>query len=172
MGWEELKRIRENRDKPKEKKVYRLKPMSDKKKKELEEGKETTANEKSLKPSVSGNAELTRWFTDRRAEMTGICLHCGGKSCKTSDQYFKFSIAHILPKNIFKSVKTHPLNWIELCFWSPSCHTNYDNKTLDIIDLNCFDTVIKRFVAMYPDISAKERKYIPDVLLQYLEVEK
>lgn len=172
MGIEQLRQIREDRGKPKEKKIYRLKTMSDKKRREIEEGKETIANEKSLKPTVSGNAELTRWFIDRRAEMKGFCLHCGGKSCKNSDQYFKFSIAHILPKNIFKSVKTHPLNWIELCFWPPSCHTNFDNKALDIMDLNCFDTVIKRFVAMYSDIAAKERKYIPDVLLQYLEVEK
>jgi hypothetical protein len=40
------------------------------------------------------------------------------------------------------------------------------------MDLNCFDTVIKRFVAMYPAIDANERRYIPDVLLQYVEVEK
>jgi hypothetical protein len=32
------------------------------------------------------------------------------------------------------------------------------------------DTVIERFVAMYPDIDKSERKYIPDVLLQYVTV--
>lgn len=127
---------------------------------------------KAKKAIESGSAELTRWFKNRRAEMTGICAHCGDPSCRGSDEYFKFSIAHILPKNIFKSVATHPLNWIELCFWGNSCHTNMDNKTLDLMDLNCFAIVIERFVAMYPAIDKKERRYIPDVLLQYVEVEK
>lgn len=127
---------------------------------------------KAKKAIGSGSAELTRWFKERREEMTGICANCGNISCRDSEDYFKFSIAHILPKNIFKSVATHRLNWIELCFWGNSCHTNMDNKTLDIMDLNCFAIVIERFVAMYPDIDKKERRYIPDVLLQYVEVEK
>ncbi len=114
---------------------------------------------------------MDRWFSDRRKEMTGLCAHCGDRSCKNSDQYFKFSICHILPKNIFKSVKNHPLNWIELCFWNKSHHTNFDNKTLDITELNCYDQVIERFVAMYPDIDKKERKYIPATLLQYINTD-
>jgi hypothetical protein len=121
---------------------------------------------------TSGGADLKRWFEQRREELTGFCAHCGGRSCKRNDQYWKFSIAHILPKAVFKSVAIHPKNYIELCFFNNSCHTNFDNKTLDIMDLNCFDTVIQRFVAMYPSIDPKERRYIPDVLLQYVEVEK
>lgn len=169
MGLEELRRLREDRDKPKEKKIYRINKVSPKtleRKAKQEEGIEEGKN------LVSGGADLKRWFEDRRKELTGRCAHCGGRSCKDSDQYWKFSVAHILPKNIFKSVATHPLNYIELCFFNNSCHTNFDNKTLDIMDLNCFDTVIKRFVSIYPDIIPKERRYIPDVLLQYVEVEK
>lgn len=115
--------------------------------------------------------DLNRWFEDRHKELTGKCDHCGGKSCKGASNY-KCSIAHILPKRLFKSVATHPCNFIELCFWGNSCHTNMDNNTLDLIDLNCFSKVVDRFVAMYPSIAASERKYIPDILLQYIEVEK
>ena len=169
MGAEEIRRLKEKALLPKEKKVYRLNKVSTKtlerkakESDEIEKGKELT----------TGGADLKRWFEDRRKELTGRCAHCGGRSCKDSDQYWKFSIAHILPKNIFKSVATHPLNYIELCFFNNSCHTNFDNKTLDIMDLNCFDTVIQRFVAIYPAIDVKERRYIPDVLLQYIEIEK
>jgi|SRR5580693_4469369 hypothetical protein len=169
MGLEELRRIKEDRDKPKEKKVYRLNKVSPK---TLERQAKQAEGVEIGKNLVSGGADLKRWFEDRRKELTGICAHCGGRSCKDSDQYWKFSIAHILPKAIFKSVATYPLNFIELCFFNNSCHTNFDNKTLDIMDLNCFDTVIQRFVAMYPSIDPKERRYIPDVLLQYVEVEK
>jgi hypothetical protein len=121
---------------------------------------------------VKGGAELQRWFQDRRKEMKGICSHCGGKSCKDSDTYYKFSIAHILPKAYFKSVATHPLNYIELCHFGKSCHDNFDRHMIDIMDLNCFDEVITKFVAMYPSIAPNERRRIPEVLLQYIEVEK
>lgn len=108
-----------------------------------------------------------KWFKARRKEMTGKCAHCGEPSCRDNNEYFRFSICHILSKNLFESVALHPLNWIELCHFGNSCHANLDNKMLDLIDLHCFDTVIERFVAMYPAIDKAERKYIPDVLLQY-----
>jgi hypothetical protein len=169
MGIEEIRRMKVEANEPKEKKVYRIPKVSPKRVKKETSDKEILESGKVL---TSGGAELKRWFEDRRKEMGGKCQHCGSKSCRDSNQYFKFSIAHILPKRLFKSVATHPMNWIELCFWNNSCHTNLDNNTLDIMDLNCFDLVIQRFVAMYPSIDVKERKYIPEVLLQYLEVEK
>lgn len=125
---------------------------------------------KKSKPKAP-SAELERWFESRRSEMTGYCLHCGGKTAKKDKVWYKSSICHILPKRLFKSVATHPLNWIELCMWGNNCHGNMDNNTLDLIDMNCFDTIIKRFVTMYPEIDPKERRYIPDVLMQYVEVE-
>lgn len=118
-----------------------------------------------------GTGELQRWFEIRHKEMKGVCQHCNGRTEKNRTTY-KNSIAHILPKAYFKSVATHPLNWIELCFYGNSCHTNFDNKMLDLIELNCFDEVITKFVALYPDIAENEKKRIPQVLLQYIETEK
>ncbi len=118
-----------------------------------------------------GTAELQRWFEDRHREMKGSCQHCGGKTEKGRNTY-KCSIAHILPKKRFKSVATNPNNWIELCFYNKSCHTNFDQMTIDITDLNCFDEVITKFVAMYPDIAPEEKRRIPQVLLQYIATEK
>lgn len=121
---------------------------------------------------VSG-AELQRWFEERREEMVGTCSNCGKKSCKENDDFFRFSIAHILPKAYFPSVKTHDKNWLELCFWGEnSCHTNLDHMSLDLIDLNCFDEVVTKFVSIYPSIAEHEKKRIPQVLLQYIETEK
>jgi len=123
-------------------------------------------------PTYKGSAELQRWFIERRAEMTGECAHCGGKSCRDSDQYFKFSLAHILPKAYFPSVATHPDNWIELCHFGNSCHGNMDNKMLDLIEMDCFSSIVDKFVSMYPSIAANEKRRIPQVLMQYVEVEK
>lgn len=163
MGLEYIRKLKEQAKLPKQPKPR--KPIAKVSSKKKEQQKE----EKAIR--VSGGNEMDRWFKDRRKQMGGGCLHCGGASCRNSDKYYKFSIAHILPKRLFKSVATHPLNWIELCFWNKSCHTNFDNNTLDITELNCYDLVIERFVAMYPDIAHKERKYIPDVLLQYIKNE-
>ncbi len=117
------------------------------------------------------SAELGRWFMERHKEMTGKCKHCGGTTQMARPNFIN-SIAHILPKAYFKSVATHPDNWIELCFYNKSCHTNFDNMSLDITDLNCFDEVITKFVRMYPAIAEHEKKRIPQVLLNYIEVEK
>jgi hypothetical protein len=166
---ENLRRIKAEAALPRQKKVYSIPKKSKKKLQQEAEGKEITEKAKSLDRGKS--ADLNRWFEERRKELTGRCWHCGAPSCKNNDQYYKFSIAHILPKRLFPSVAKHSLNYIELCFWNNSCHTNFDNNTLDITDLNCFDTVIERFVAMYPYIDKKERKYIPEVLLQYLPID-
>lgn len=115
-------------------------------------------------------AVLDRWFKERQKEMTGRCANCSGKSEKYSQMY-KCSIAHLLPKKLFKSVATHPDNWIELCFYGNSCHTNFDNHMIDWVELNCFDTVIKKFAKIYPDIAESERRHIPAVLMEYLKVE-
>ena len=119
---------------------------------------------------ISNTGEMQRWFDDRHKEMKGICKHCGGKSQKGKDNY-KCSIAHILPKAYFKSIATHPDNWIELCFYNNSCHTNFDNHMIDIMDLNCFDEVIQKFARMYPYIAPQEKKRIPFILLEYLKMD-
>jgi len=118
-----------------------------------------------------GTGELQRWFEDRHKEMKGNCQHCGGKTEKNRSTY-KCSIAHIFPKAHFKSVATHPDNWLELCFYGISCHTNLDNYALDISELSCFDEVIRKVVAIYPSIAKEERRRIPQVLLNYIETEK
>lgn len=121
-----------------------------------------------------GAPSLTEWFNERRLEMTGVCQHCGGQSQKWSNRNFHFSICHILPKAVFKSVATHKWNWIELCFWSNSCHTNMDNKNekFEMNKLKCWPEIVRRFKLVYPDVAASERGKIPDLLLQELTIEE
>lgn len=115
-------------------------------------------------------AELDRWFKEIQKTMTGRCMNCQGKT-EAHTKHFKNSIAHILPKAYFKSVATHPDNYLELCFYGNSCHTNFDNKMIDIIDLHCFDTVIQKFAKIYPHIAQEEKRRIPPILIEYLKTE-
>lgn len=131
-----------------------------------------TALKRGTFKSKEGGDDLTAWFLEKRSQMVGVCANCGNKSCKDSDEYFKFSIAHLMPKAYVKSVATHPDNWIELCFWGDnSCHTRLDTGMIDLIDLNCWDSVIQKFISMYPSIAKEERRRIPQTLMQYVEVE-
>lgn len=115
-------------------------------------------------------AVLERWFKERQREMVGRCANCSGKS-EAHTKMYKCSIGHILPKAYFPSVATHPDNWIELCFYGNSCHTNFDNKMLDLIDMNCFDQIITKFAKMYPFIAQDEKRRIPPILIEYLKTE-
>lgn len=121
---------------------------------------------------ISSSAELDRWFKQRRSEMCGFCDNCGKPSCKNSDKYYKFSIAHILPKAYVKSVATHEKNWLELCFWGEnSCHSNYDSGMLDLLEMNCFSLIIEKMAKVYPDIAKNEKRRVPSVLLEYIKTE-
>ena len=117
-----------------------------------------------------GYAALERWFKEMQKRMTGKCMNCGGKTEAFTKNY-KCSIAHILPKAYFKSVATNDDNWLELCFYGNSCHTNYDSKMLDLIEMNCFDTIIQKFTKMYPHIAPEEKRRIPPILIEYLKTE-
>jgi len=114
---------------------------------------------------------LDRWFREVRKSMTGKCMNCGGKTCADNDKEYKRSVAHILPKAYFKSVATHPDNFLELCFYGNSCHTNLDHHMIDLIELNCFDTVIQKFTKIYPHIAKDELRRVPPILIEYLKVE-
>jgi len=114
-----------------------------------------------------GSSVLEEWFESRHDEMTGICSHCGGKTEKDKSTY-KCSVAHILPKVHFPSIATHPLNFVELCFYGNSCHTNFDNYYIEIDQLKCFEEIVAKFTIMYPFISDAEKRKIPDILLQEL----
>lgn len=161
MGIEEIRKIKSGI--PKQPKA--IKPIAKKSAKKLKQ----EAEEKKGKKDPSADKE--RWFQDRRMEMTGKCRNCQKPSFKNSNEYFRFSIAHILAKrkSMFPSVATHPENWIELC---GDCHNDLDNCMIDLTDLSCWDEVVVKFQKIYLSIAPEERKRIPGILLQYINTDQ
>jgi hypothetical protein len=106
---------------------------------------------------------LGQWFRDRREEMTGACMETGVKTAKFNDAFFVFSIAHILPKEHFPSIATHPLNWMELSIES---HTKYDRNWMTATKMKCFAIAKERFKQFEHLIAQEERKRIPPQFLQ------
>lgn len=105
-----------------------LKRVSDKKAAENAEAKKELGEDDTMKE---------KWFKARRKEMVGTCqCGCSSKSSKHDDVHFRSSIAHIFPQRLFPSIQFHRLNWVERNVWathkSSSCHTNMDNRSMDL----------------------------------------
>lgn len=131
------------------------------------------ANTKLRMAKYKENTEQELWFKMVRNKLTGKCeCGCNQPSSKFSDKFFKFSCAHLLAKSVFKSVATHPMNYLELAAFGESCHTTFDNmgyehckKTKPVL----WGIVVERFNIIYPSIAESERKHIPEVLLKELK---
>lgn len=164
MGYLEDRRMWSQFGKPKvEKKKYTIPKKSAKKiaeeKDEREEGTDTATD---------------RWFEERRKEMRGRCELCGGKSEKHNDKYYRHSIHHILEKRptMFPSVALNENNWLEVCFFGNSCHTNIHNGTISwelLHDSAEWKIIVDKFKKIFPFIVEAERKNIHPLLLKEIK---
>ncbi len=168
MGLKELQEIRQNRDKPKEKKIYKLAPVSEKKKKKLaEQAKERTSD---------GDTYLDAWFKARRKEMTGRCVLCQGKTERDNDETYKRSIHHLFDKRekMYPSVALNPDNWLEVCYYGNSCHANIHNAIITwelLRDSAEWEIILAKFKKVYPYMAEEEKRNLPDVLLKELSLQ-
>src|ERR1700684_2181963 len=139
MSIESIRKLKAEAGIPKPRKFYQIPKVSSKRKKKIAED------------SRPLEERLDEWFQERRKEMVGVCsCGCAEPSSKKDDLYYRFCICHIYPKAIFKSVATHPLNWIELNFWK-GCHTTFDNMGVDRWpNLACWDDIKAKVIAMDP----------------------
>lgn len=151
MGLEQIRKLKEEALMPK---VKVRKPIAKKSAKKI-------AQEKALKELGTDN-EMDRFFAEMRKKMTGKCFFCGGKTQKDDDETYRNSIAHLFPKrkNMFPSIATHSSNWIELCFYGSSCHTNFDNGiiTFELLrDSKEWDVIVEKFHELAPLLTDEER---------------
>ena len=115
-----------------------------------------------LKIIKGSDSELDLFFAAQRKKLTGRCLFCGNKTMKDDDEKYHFSIAHLLPKSIFKSVSVHEDNWIELCFWEKNCHGNFDSGMISweyIFDSKEGDLIKEKLLTVLPMVSPDEQKH-------------
>lgn len=137
--------------------------QSKKKKGEIQEAKSAGTDDK-----------LDQWFEARRKEMTGRCVLCNGKSEKYNDETYRRSIHHILDKRptMFPSVALHENNFLEVCFWGNSCHTNIHNGTITmelLADSHEWKIIVDKFKKIYPFIAEGEKKNIHPLLLKQIQ---
>lgn len=144
---ETLRRLQQARIPREKKKPKPIAKVSKKKAKQIAEEK---------KAGTDGAMDL--FFAEMRKKMVGVCqCGCARKSSKMEDDNFRSSICHIFPKRIFKSIATHPLNWVERNFWE-GCHGNMDNRSIELWkNFADWDDIKERFHALAPLLTEEER---------------
>lgn len=139
-----------------------LPPMSFKKeKKPIAKVSAKKALENKQSKEAGSDSTMDLFFAANRKLMTGRCLFCNGNTMNSDDDKFHFSLAHLMPKAIFKSVATHPDILIELCFYGESCHTNFDNGIITwefIKDSKEWDVIKEKLLNVLPMVAIEERK--------------
>jgi len=135
-----------------------LKKISDKK---LAELKESTA--------VKNKQDLEKWFFDIEEKHFssgfGVCMETGDLIPR---KYARASIAHLLPKKIFKSVAGHPLNFLIL-----SAANGSHDKTHRVdkfIKMKIWPEAKKRIIQMMPMLPMDELRRISNQLLIALDM--
>lgn len=177
-----------------EKKIYKLKPVSDKRKKKLAELKEAETKrqeEKTKLPYYDATAAdlkkdnsmitLSDWFDLKMRTSTPICMECGMEAYwllePKNENIWKACQAHILPKKkeMFPSIATNLDNHMILFpSWGGhlcGCHGFYDSGWYNATTMKVWDKiVVKTFVEkLYPNIALSERRKIPEALLKQLK---
>lgn len=69
---------------------------------------------------------MQRWYLQAICNSKFRCEECGQPLNFRKEEIAYGSQAHILPKEFFKSIKTHPANRLELGRWC--CHGQYDSS--------------------------------------------
>lgn len=148
-----------------DKKITRIKPVSDKRAKKIAAAKDE-----------NGDTDLVRFFKSAMKRMTGHCMNCHARTETNVYSAAIFCICHILDKRdtMCPSVKTHPCNWIELC---PDCHREFDTPHPDpkktIWDkrqeMGIWDAVRDRLVMVWPDLAEAEKRHFPESVKNWIK---
>lgn len=148
MGLAEIRAGKENRGKPKEKKVYHIPKKS----------KKRIALEKEI--GLTDSQRMDKWFEERRKNLVGVCqCGCSMPSQKKDDTFYRHCICHIFPKFKFKSIDTHPLNFVERRFWG-GCHGIMDDTSIERwVGMADWDDIKAKFLVLEQSLTDKEKTF-------------
>jgi hypothetical protein len=146
---------------PKPKKTYTI-PKKSKKKLALEGlEKEERKGE---------DTELQKWYANIMQHEMPICWETREKIDIRDKKGWHGSIAHVLPKEHFDSVKTHQMNYMILKMWGGT-HGQYDSGWENASKMKVWKYACGIFNILYPLLTAEEKRKLPDVILQEIKPE-
>lgn len=144
-----------------EKKVYKLKQVSDKRAAKNAAAKEQRGEE---------DTELQKWYAVIMEKENPVCWETGEPINKKDVKGWHGSIAHVLPKNDYPSVATHPLNYMILKMWGGT-HGQYDSNWENASKMRVWNHAIKIFNILFPLLTKEEKGKLPDIIIQEIKPE-
>ncbi len=98
--------------------------------------------------------ELDKWFDDIEQAFFLNGAYCHECGAYISKKYARAATAHIIPKSIFKSVATHPNNFLILGAGC-GCHHKWDNGGMT--EMNVFERAVNRFATFAHLVEEKHK---------------
>lgn len=134
--------------------------QSEKKKAELAEIKKTG--------QPASKIEQDKWFFDIAEKHSvagfGVCQECGALIPKA---FMRHATAHLLPKKIFKSVRTHELNYLIL---GAGCGCHDKTHTIEkFVKMNIWPKAAERLNQLIPLLPVDELRQISNQLLNAID---
>lgn len=86
---------------------------------------------------------MVPWYAKIMASEAPVCWECGSKINKFDRVTWHGSIAHVIPKSLFDSVKTHPMNYLILGRYC--CHGIYDSSWDAASKMKIWPVAVERF---------------------------
>lgn len=115
--------------------------------------------------TINNAAEkLDTWYRQHVRLLTGRCWECGAIIVTSNYRIAKAAVAHVLPKEFFSSVETHPANYLELGA-ACGCHRKYDKSWNSAQQMKVFPLALLAFRQFQDAIAAAERRRIPACFL-------
>lgn len=101
-------------------------------------------------------ADFPQFYQENIKYIRDNNLHCEECGCRLIGDVSE--VAHILPKNFFKSICTVQKNIVYLCSWKSSnnCHAKFDNSKNEVVqEMNVFERLKQTVVELKPQITEK-----------------
>ena len=115
---------------------------------------EKLASEKELRNG--DKTELQSWYATIMKKEEGRCWETGEKIDKNDTFGWHGSIAHVLCKEHYPSVMTHPLNYMILKMWGGT-HGQYDSSWESASKMKIWKFAIKIINQLYPMLTPEEK---------------
>ena len=134
------------------------KPAKEEKKYVIAKKSEKRLKQEAEQKESGKDVALDKFYEVARKKLTGVCqCGCGKKSSKDDDKFYRSSICHVFPKSKFKSVATHPMNFVERAIWG-GCHSIMDDGSMDKWPTFAdWPDIKEKFFALAPLLTEKER---------------
>jgi len=114
---------------------------------------------------VKNREDLEKWFEDIKDKHWGKnggyceCMECG---FLIPSNYSRHATAHLLPKKLFKSVASHPLNYLILCAGN-GCHEK-THRVDKFVKMKVWPEAARRIKVLIPLLPFDELRHISNQL--------